>query len=297
MPFLELLAEHAGQPELVIDFSGLQRVSPAGLAALTAYMARRNRERLTTNVLGLESCPIRDYLQRMNLHRLCGWERLETSLARHDSRGRFVPLAEIPARVDDLAYEIAACIAPGGEDYQSENAGLYDAAYYLISEMANNVRQHSKGVGYVAAQTIKQDGFVKIAIADCGCGIPGSLRDAGFPWAQDIEDADLIEQAMVARISSKGQPSNEGVGLTLSARIVELMGGHMLVSSNSGTVIRSNNAALQKSTFPGRISLPGTLVAMTFLRSQAADFDSKLQIAKDLEIPLRARSTPATFEP
>lgn len=233
----------------------------------------------------------------MNLHRLCGWERFETSIVRHDSRGRFVPLVEIPVRVDDLAHEIAACIAPGGEDYLNENAGLYDAAFYLISEMANNVRQHSRGVGFVAAQTTKHDGFVKIAIADCGCGIPGSLRDAGFPWARDIEDAELIEQAMVARISSKGQPSNEGVGLTLSARIVELMGGHMLVSSNSGTVIRSNNAALQKSTFPRHISLPGTLVAMTFLRSQAADFDSKLRIAKDSEIPLRARSTPATFEP
>jgi type I restriction enzyme R subunit len=68
-----------------------------------------------------------------------------------------------PAILVDALVMKAACIAPGGEDYQSENAGLYDAAYYLISEMANNVRQHSKGVGFVAAQTTKQDGFVKIA--------------------------------------------------------------------------------------------------------------------------------------
>lgn len=92
----------------MIDFSGLQRVSPAGLAALTAFIARRGRDRLATNVVGLERCGIRDYLRRMNLLRLCGWERVEESFARRDPSGRFVPLEEIPHRVDDLGAQIAA---------------------------------------------------------------------------------------------------------------------------------------------------------------------------------------------
>ena len=297
VPFLEQLASHVDTPDLLVDFSMLQRVSPAGLAALTAFMARRVRNRMTTHVTGIEICGIRDYLRRMNLLKLCGWEHAEESFERRDPSGRFVPLEEIPHQVDDLGARIAACIAPGGEDFEDPNAGLYDAAFYLITEMANNVRQHSRAMGFVAAQTTIRDGFVKIAIADCGCGIPASLKGAGFPWAQDLPDEDITEQAMAARVSSKGQPTNEGVGLTLSSRIVDLMGGHMFIASGAGTVIRSNHGIVKKGRLPGGIGFPGTLVAMTFLRSQAADFESKLHQAKELEIPLRASVNSATFRP
>lgn len=297
IPFLDQLAAHAEQPELIIDFSDLHRVSPAGLASLTAFMARRTRNRMETQVVGLDACLIRNYLRRMNLLRLCGWERGAEAFMRHDSQGRFVPLAEIPHQVDDLGAQIALCIAPGGEDYEHANAGLYDTAWYLITEMANNVRQHSRGIGFVAAQITLSDGYVRIAIADGGCGIPASLKDAGFPWAQDLPDEDIIERAMVARVSSKGQPANEGVGLSLSSRIVDLMGGHMLIASGAGTVIRGGGTVLKKGRFENGNRFPGTLIAISFLQSEAADFDSKLHKAKELEIPLRAIPASAIFQP
>ena len=296
VPFLEQLAKHARDSELTVDFSGLQRVSPAGLAALTAFMKARANSRLETNVAGLESCVIREYLQRMNLQRLCGMEQ-EESFARHNPKSRFFPLEEISHKVEALGDEIAACIAPGGEDYENPNAGLYDAAWYLVTEMANNVRQHSGGVGFVAAQATVSDGFVKIAIADCGCGIPTSLKDAGLAWAQTLPDDDIIERALVARVSSKGQPANEGVGLTLSSRIVDLMGGHMLVASGAGTLIRKHNSEPEKARFQNGHQFPGTLIAMTFLRSTASDFDHKLHMAKELEIPLRTSTNTAIFQP
>lgn len=296
VPFLDLLAGHAADPDLEIDFSELQRVSPAGLAALAAFVSRRTREGLLTAATGMEDCSIRDYLSRMNLPRHCGWEENE-GFRRHDSVGRFVPLEPITHQVDDLGDRIAECIAPGGEDYEHPNANLYDTAWYLITEMANNVHQHSGGIGFVAAQTTPADGFVRIAIADGGMGIPGSIKKSGLPWAGDLSDEDIIEQAMVARVSSKGQPSNEGVGLTLSSRIVELMGGHMLVTSLGGTVIRSRDAEARKSVFEGGRQFPGTLVAMTFQRSEAGDFADKLQRAKELDIPLRDSPHPATFQP
>ena len=297
LPFLGQLSEHSATPGLMLDFSDLQRVSPAGLAALTALMVGRDRARLETTVVGLESCGIRDYLRRMNLFRLCGWESAEEAFVRHDPQGRFVPLEEIHHRVDDLGAQIAACIAPGGEDYEHPNASLYDTAWYLITEMGNNVRQHSRGIGFITAQTTGSDGFVRIAIADCGCGIPGSLKDAGLIWTQELPDQDIIERAMASRVSSKGQPSNEGVGLTLSSRIVELMGGHMLVASGSGAVIRGADRALTKVSFGERAQFPGTLVTMVFQRSRAADFDSKLSKAKKLELLLRQGSGSVTFEP
>jgi len=297
LPFLGLLAAHASTPDLTVDFSILQRVSPAGLATLTAFIAGRRQARLATTVIGLDRCGIAGYLRRMNLLRLCKWDREDEAFARHDPRGRFVPLEEVPLRVEDLGHQIAECIAPGGEDYEHPNADLYDTAWYLITEMANNVRQHSRGIGFVAAQTTASDGFIRIAIADCGCGIPGSLRESGLAWTRDLPDEDIIEQAMAARVSSKGQPSNEGVGLTLSSRIVELMGGSMLVASGAGTVIRRAGFALKKETFPNATRFTGTLIAITFRRSEAADFDSKLLKAKELEHLLRRSTGSATFEP
>jgi hypothetical protein len=193
LPFLGQLAEHADESALTMDFSGLQRVSPAGLAALTAVVAYRRRKRLEIAVVGLADCPIAAYLRRMDLLRLCGWECDGESFRRHDPTGRFVPLKPITHRVDDLGAQVAACIAPGGEDYNHPNAGLYDAAWYLVTEMANNVQQHSRGSGFVAAQTTLTDGYVRIAISDCGCGIPSSLTDAGFPWAQGLADAKELE--------------------------------------------------------------------------------------------------------
>lgn len=295
-PFLELLAQHTATPALQVDFSNLRRVSPAGLAALTAFMSRREREKLVTEISGLNACGIRDYLSRMNLLRLCGWEKNE-NFQRHNPRGRFVPLEPITHNVDDLGDQIAECIAPGGEDYDHPNASLYDTAWYLITELANNVHQHSRGAGFIAAQTTRADGFVRIAIADCGQGIPGSLKECGLPWAQDLPDEDIIEEAMVARVSSKGQPSNEGVGLTLSARIVELMAGHMLVTSLGGTVIRNYNSESKKSCFADGQRFPGTLVAISFKSSEAKDFPGKLQKAKELDLPLRKSSNPAIFQP
>ena len=297
LPFLGLLAGHAAEPALTIDFSGLQRVSPAGLAALTAVVAYRRRKQLEISVVGLEDCPIAAYLLRMNLLRLCGWESEGEAFRHHDPAGRFVPLEPITHRVDDLGAQVAACIAPGGEDYDHPNAGLYDAAWYLVTEMANNVQQHSRGSGFVAAQTTLADGYVRIAISDCGCGIPASLTDAGFQWAQGLADEDIIEQALVARVSSKGRPSNEGVGLTLSSRIVDLMGGHMLVASGAGTVIRGGGPELRKSPLLGGCRLPGTLVALSFRRSAAANFDAKLHNAKELETLLRDSKNAATFQP
>ena len=297
IPFLDQLAAHAESPDLVIDFSGLQRVSPAGLTSLAAMEARRKRQKQMTHVVGLKTCGIRDYLRRMNLLQLCGWEQEEEAFVRHDAYGRFVPLEEIPHQVDDLGAQVASCIALGGEDFGHPNTGLYDTAWYLITELANNVRQHSRGTGFVAAQTTLSDGYVRIAIADGGCGIPGSLKDAGFPWAQDLPDEDIIEQAIVARVSSKGQPANEGVGLTLSSRIVDLMGGQMLIVSGAGTVIRGGGSVLKKGRFESGKRFPGTLIAISFLRSAASEFDSKLHEAKELEIPLRTPARSANFQP
>jgi hypothetical protein len=81
------------------------------------------------------------------------------------------------------------------------------------------------------------------------------------------------------------------------SRIVDLMGGHILVASGAGTDIRGGGPELRKSPLPGGGRLPGTLVALSFRRSAAADFDAKLHNAKELETLLRDSKNTATFQP
>lgn len=297
IPFLEQLASCADADRLDLDFTHLESVSPAGLVALTAFVAHRRRRGLPTDFIGFDHCRIASYLRRMNLPQQCGISVADDGRNAHDPRGRFLPLEEVDHPVEKLGTAFAEIIAPGGDDYGHPNSGLFDTAWYLITEMANNVRQHSGGRGFIAAQPKIADGFIRIAIGDCGCGIPRSLRDAGMASVQEVADEDAIERALEARISCKGSPTNEGVGLTFSARLIEMMGGHLLIASGAGLHMRVQGLEPKKQSFPAGTRFPGTLIAMTFRRSAAGDFDKILAKAKELEIPLRPSCSPVSFEP
>lgn len=54
--------------------------------------------------------------------------------------------------------------------------------------------------------------MVKIAVCDHGIGIRQSLKEGRNDLPDDITDGGSILKALDARVSSKGQPSNEGVG-------------------------------------------------------------------------------------
>jgi hypothetical protein len=207
-----------------------------------------------------------------------------------------VPLEEIGHDTASLGNKIAECIAPGGEEFGNEHANQYDTAWYLITELANNVRQHSRGLGFISAQRTISDGFVKLAFGDCGCGIPTSLRDALPDSTRDLPDEDVIEKALVARISSKGPPANQGVGLTLSARIVSLMDGSLLIASGNGIVVRQPAVISVKRNLLGGGRFPGTLIAITFPFDGASDFNGKLLKAKELEKLLPSSPRSVSFQ-
>lgn len=295
VPFLGQLSSLRDSRNVAFDFSGLKRVSPAGLAAITAWTHHRKRQGHSTKAIGLEDCPITRYLQRMNLLALCGWDYEEENFQRRDEAKRFIPLEEIPVDTDELAARFAACIAPGGEDYEHPLAGLYDTAFYLITELANNVRQHSMGTGYLVAQTTQLDGFVRIAIADCGKGIPEVLRSSGLTANETLSDNESILRALEPKVSSRGQPTNEGVGLTLSARVTQLLGGAVMINSRKGIIICDKDDHRRGITSLGGAGFPGTLVTLVIPKADAHDFHTRLEAAKNQEGLLRFPGKTANF--
>ena len=281
---LELLSSYKNVCSIELNLEGLKRVTPAGLVLLTAWITKRADKGYSTEFVNIEECEIKGYLQRMDLLSACGERGIEENFLRHDSAKRFVEIREIEHDTDKLAEETADVIAPGGDDYDHENAGLWDAAKYLITELANNVRQHGKGKGFIAAQATKGDGFVRIAVCDSGMGIRKSLMDGRTDLSDEMSDGECILKSLGARVSSKGQPYNEGVGLTLTSQVTSLMEGRVLICSGEGVVITGKDGeAKEVKTLTGT-GIDGTLVTLIFRQSLAQEgFNERLHEAKELK--------------
>ena len=113
LPFLAVLGKPLSpQEEVVLDFAGLRRVTPAGLVALVATVLRWKRDHHPVTFQGLPSCPITGYLQRMDVFASCGVE-LPENFQRHEAKGRFVPVRLIDHRVDEMGNDLSTCLAPG----------------------------------------------------------------------------------------------------------------------------------------------------------------------------------------
>ncbi len=175
---------------------------------------------------------------------------------------------------------MALCLAPGGDDYENPLSDLYALVWYVLTETANNVRQHSHGVGYVAAQVNRSEGLVRLALADNGRGILKSFQDAGLSWSLGMDDSAAIRRALESRVTSKGQPANEGVGLTLTSELVRQIHGWMIIVSGSGVLRIQAGAEAVSDVLPEGRRYEGTLVGMIFRQSDVRDFARLLHQAK-----------------
>ena len=296
LSFLARLSTVGDAEEIRLDFSGLRRVSPGALVALVATVTRWLRQRRKVAFLNLDRCAITGYLQRMDVLKCCGAD-LPEDFTRHDSRGRFVPVRLVEHDVEKIGNEMAGCLAPGGEDYEHPNASLYDLAWYVFTETANNARQHSGGLGYAAAQVTRSEGLLKLAVADNGKGIRQSFIDAGLSWAENLSDGEAILKALAPKVSSKGRPSNEGVGLTLVSGLVRQTRGWLLVVSGSGVVRMNPGGNAEILPFPEAGRYDGTLVVTAFRQKSATDFAVLLHDAKLQSGLLRAGAQGGKFQP
>jgi hypothetical protein len=296
LPFLSRIGVEPFGLEIELDFTELRRVSPAALVALSARVGDWRRRGIEVRARGLERCSILGYLQRMDLLRTCGL-RLPENFTRHDERGRFVPVRAIDHSVESMASDMALCVAPGGDTLGAPLADLYDLVWYFLSELGNNVRQHSGGLGFASAQTTAAAGLVFLAIADNGRGIRGSFREAGFPWANDIDDAAAILWALEPKVSSKGSPNNEGVGLTLTTQLAIRTSAWLMIVSGRG-VLRLNPRfdTIQVGVLPAGGKYHGTLVAVTVPQRRVGLFAQLLHEAKISSGLLRPALDRATFQ-
>lgn len=296
LPFLSRLGGAPADRTVTVDFTQLRWVSPAALAALACAVDRWRKQKFAVVFRGLDQCVITGYLQRMDLLRACGMQRPE-AFHRHEARGRFVPVRQVEAPVNDMGNAMSVCVAPGGDDYGHPMSALYDFVWYVLTETANNVRQHSGGTGFATAQATQVKGFVRMAIADNGRGIRQSFVDAGLPWAAALDDVAAIQKALEPLVSSKGTPTNEGVGLTLVTGLARLAKAWLLIVSGRGLMRIQPDGRMATGWLPAGGVYPGTLVGLTFKQADISDFAELLTLAKVRSGLLPSPGQPGKFTP
>lgn len=270
---------------LTVDFSNVSFYDISSIVTLLAKLYVLVQNGISVNIENYGNSGAFTYMQRMNFFEICGIN-INESFSRHNSTGRFVEIKRIGKkhRIDTakLSEEVADCIAPDQKELSDpEQTGFYDGISYSVSELINNVIQHSNSYGFISAQYYPKEDLTQIVVADIGIGIRQSFIESDSPYSsQATTDREAIELALKAQVSSKthgkyavGGAENAGVGLTLLKHVALKSGGDFLVISGNSCFKNDKWLTLKN-------SYQGTLVACSFKRSNLDKFDQLLEEAK-----------------
>lgn len=288
---LERLGSGDEAEEIALDFSAVVFWSPGALVSLLAKIQFWHGKGKRIVFHNCKECPAFRYLQRINFFAVCGLQLAE-DFRRHDAGSRFVELRRIggqgSAEVAELSTDIAHCISPDAAEVDDpEQSGLFDVIEYSVSELALNVKQHSKATGFAMAQYTPRTDLVRVAIADHGIGILRSFVENNSPVCKpEWTDADAITTALQPKVSSKlhlrspwGEPVNAGVGLTLLRELCVQTGGHFFLASGNGVFLQmAGKGQPQPKIQPSNFQ--GTICVLAFVRAKISNYPELMHKAK-----------------
>lgn len=283
--FLECICANPADGKICFDFAAVENYCPASITSLLARFNGLLREGYSVSVKNYTEFKAVGYFQRVNFFLNCGIELPET-FTRHPSKDRFVPVQRVEGNINDLASEIADCMAPDLKDsWDEETTGFHQMISYSVAELGLNVQQHSKGNGFAECQFYPSSSLVRLAFSDSGIGIRGSFVQSGSPHAEQMKnDTDALKIALNPTVSSKthltlpwGEIQNAGVGLTFLQSLVKATGGAMTIISGNAIASLDGFSVLSKG-----IRFTGTVVLMTIPRLDVFNFGNVLYgIKKD----------------
>ena len=136
----------------------------------------------------------------------------------------------------------------------------------VFYELALNAVEHSQ---WAAGYYVTRDGIGDVTdnvehtvgIADCGIGIPESLRE-NPDFADVLNDADAIARATELHVTGTGEPYR-GIGLDHVVNVVKRFGGNLTIVSAGGSLEMESEAAMVKCDLHGPERLAGTVAVVT----------------------------------
>lgn len=226
-----------------VDLSRITFIEPYSLVSL--LLLGRDYLRQTGERITLVNIPIHihQYLARMDFfeHGIYDIkEELDQKLflKRSSQSSRLLEIIEIPGKERESVKVIGKVITIFRKRARNIlkywfSPNIIDYFVTVISELCQNIFEHSLDSGFIAIQTYStgSEHTFRIAICDSGTGIRNSFRDN-----QDISydsNAQLIEKVLTTPLSSKRR---FGYGLCQVNAIMEELRGSVFIRSEDASV-------------------------------------------------------------
>ncbi len=225
-----------GSEDLTFDLEqGFFSVHPLVLCMIAAMAADARKNGGQVLLENDRSTASIRYLERMKLFDTIGAESV-SSVQEHDPAGRFIPVTRITTgrELTDFLTDFIPLLHAGPEESMTIR--------YVLAELVRNTLEHSgpPHEAFVAAQVIKTDGRLAVAVADNGIGIHKSITR--FHAATD--DREAIIKAFEPGISGAtgafgGNENNGGAGLFFMKAMASMARCHMVaVTGDSAMKLR-----------------------------------------------------------
>lgn len=257
-----------------IDMSRVAFMEPYSM--LSFLLMGRSYLRSTGEKPVLINVPIhiRQYLTRMDFfeHGVFNLpEVLKENMmfSRNPSSGRLMEIAMIPNKERQSVGVISSVIALFRKRasnilkyWMSESVTDYFVT--VISELCQNIFEHSLDSGYMAMQTYRSgnDNIARLVISDSGIGILESFREKSE--IKYTSGAELIELALTTPISSKRE---FGYGLCQVNTIIERLKGEIFIRSGESSLTALYNKKEKGSKYifqrNGLVRLNGTQISIS----------------------------------
>jgi anti-sigma regulatory factor (Ser/Thr protein kinase) len=152
-----------------------------------------------------------------------------------------------------------------------------DAYHYLLSELIDNIYEHAGASrAYVMAQCYPKKGLIEASFMDDGVSIPKSLeRGRGVSYAPDRAHRAILDALGGASAKSRDE---RGYGLRSSVRVVNALGGVVLIVSGRGAVVAREDGGNSVYRLSPQNQLDGTLVSI-----QLSNSSKRINLYEQLE--------------
>ena len=147
-------------------------------------------------------------------------------------------------------------------------AGLTGTLVEMVGvfyELALNAVEHSQWAAgyYVIRASSSIVGGVEhtVGIADCGIGIPASLRQ-NPAFADVLNDADAIALATELHVTGTGE-AHRGIGLDHVMGVVKSLSGSLTIISDGGSLQTEVGGGMIKGSMEGPERVNGTVAVVT----------------------------------
>jgi len=238
---------------VVCDGQDVKFIDPCAIAVLSCIADHYKRSGASVQLIGF-SKNILSYLLRMDAFEGFIDQKFKRGV-RHDRADSLLEVTQISKdeRTDAASERLVSSLLGAmtdlpedeesdGMTYRTQRSSLEEPLEYIFTELLDNVFQHGRRnssdvSAWVCSQYYKSNDYVRFAIVDNGCGILHSLSE--HPDLIEKTDAAAIQLALRERTS--GNPTlllmgsdhsaNQGVGLTVVLKMVEMAGGKMWIAS------------------------------------------------------------------